>query len=645
MAEFEPAFGRDGALIKPVDRSDAATTEDGASTLPYELFAVLVHRGTAAFGHYYAYIKDFETGKWLEFNDGTVVALQEKDVEKAFGGKVAATTSYTGYGAGGAAASQSTASAYMVMYRRKDDAANINVLTDKMVPANVVEEMQTQEKQKKEKDAEAAAIKAQLALSVYFDSRVACLSLPRSTAWGEVKEKVLEQMGGYEGLGLPAESSKDCWRLRTIKFLHDDCADEILEDEDSTELVKVTHIKTYSSTDLLIETKQPGEDWPRHYGEFGPAGYQHHRVFKIAMYTPPPADGADAADGGADDADEEGAAAAAKGKMSPWATVMFGYKATLGDLREAVSDIFGTQPGAKICKLGVQNSLVNELVGDDSLCMSDLRHPQTVINGERLYVADAPHASAVESAEFKAAATEAGDRATVHFTEVDSDQYTRHLQGSKKMTLIELKAAISAELSVEPDRISLHDPDGRLVSHPSQARRVKLRVKTATAASAGQAKRTHNLPVYLYKGDKDDLSTLLLEMDVDTQLTVPAFKAALRAKLAEAAGADSDADAAATPPVETGDAGRSGGRDYGPEDGTHLRIRKLDYSSTVWMDSQTVAQAMGNIYSGRPKLAVTVLSGPEVKTTKEDIVISVARWRPSELEIEQVRSCSFSANP
>lgn len=45
--------------------------EDGA--LPYDLFAVLVHRGTAAFGHYYAYIKDFATGQWCEFNDGTVV--------------------------------------------------------------------------------------------------------------------------------------------------------------------------------------------------------------------------------------------------------------------------------------------------------------------------------------------------------------------------------------------------------------------------------------------------------------------------------------------------------------------------------------------------------------------------------------------
>lgn len=108
--------------------------------------------------------------------------------------------------------------------------------------------------------------------------------------------------------------------------------------------------------------------------------------------------------------------------MSPWTSVMFGYKATLGDLRQvsatailttvtltiatspailtiawmygltqtnpgmflrdgcvqAVSDVLGTAAGAKICKLGLQNSLVNELIGDDALNMSDLRHPLTV---------------------------------------------------------------------------------------------------------------------------------------------------------------------------------------------------------------------------------------------------------------------------
>lgn len=32
----------------------------------------MVHKGTAAGGHYIAYIKDFETNEWFSFNDQNV---------------------------------------------------------------------------------------------------------------------------------------------------------------------------------------------------------------------------------------------------------------------------------------------------------------------------------------------------------------------------------------------------------------------------------------------------------------------------------------------------------------------------------------------------------------------------------------------
>jgi hypothetical protein len=38
-----------------------------------------------------------------------------------------------------------------------------------------------------------------------------------------------------------------------------------------------------------------------------------------------------------------------------------------------------------------------------------------------------------------------------------------------------------------------------------------------------------------------------------------------------------------------------------------------------------------------------VLSGPEEKTSKDQVVISVARWRPSTLEVDQVRDCGQQA--
>lgn len=41
----------------------------------YELFSILVHNGGPHHGHYYAYIKSFEDGRWYCFNDYNVTAV------------------------------------------------------------------------------------------------------------------------------------------------------------------------------------------------------------------------------------------------------------------------------------------------------------------------------------------------------------------------------------------------------------------------------------------------------------------------------------------------------------------------------------------------------------------------------------------
>ena len=58
-------------------------TEDGRFV--YELYSVMVHSGSAHGGHYYAYIKDFETGKWHEFNDSRVSEKSVLDILGVFG--------------------------------------------------------------------------------------------------------------------------------------------------------------------------------------------------------------------------------------------------------------------------------------------------------------------------------------------------------------------------------------------------------------------------------------------------------------------------------------------------------------------------------------------------------------------------------
>lgn len=47
---------------------------------PYHLHGICIHDGTAASGHYYAFIKDHFQNKWRRFNDVRVTEVTEEDV-------------------------------------------------------------------------------------------------------------------------------------------------------------------------------------------------------------------------------------------------------------------------------------------------------------------------------------------------------------------------------------------------------------------------------------------------------------------------------------------------------------------------------------------------------------------------------------
>ena len=81
----------------------------------YELYSIMIHSGSAWGGHYYAYIKSFESGKWFSFNDANVAEISYKDVNKVFGGP-------SNFG--------SSTSAYLLMYRQIDREKNLMTVPD-----------------------------------------------------------------------------------------------------------------------------------------------------------------------------------------------------------------------------------------------------------------------------------------------------------------------------------------------------------------------------------------------------------------------------------------------------------------------------------------------------------------------------------
>lgn len=108
----------------------------------YELYAVLIHSGAIAGGHYYAYIKDLDTNKWYNFNDSHVSPIDESVVQEAWG----ASSSYSSnhYGKVTVTTTMNCANAYMLMYRKVSFSHGISPVSfpdDSMVPEYVREEV------------------------------------------------------------------------------------------------------------------------------------------------------------------------------------------------------------------------------------------------------------------------------------------------------------------------------------------------------------------------------------------------------------------------------------------------------------------------------------------------------------------------
>ncbi len=51
----------------------------------YELYSIMMHQGSATGGHYYSYIKSFETKTWYKFNDSFVGKVRFCELIEAYG--------------------------------------------------------------------------------------------------------------------------------------------------------------------------------------------------------------------------------------------------------------------------------------------------------------------------------------------------------------------------------------------------------------------------------------------------------------------------------------------------------------------------------------------------------------------------------
>lgn len=214
----------------------------------YELYSVLVHRGSALGGHYYAYIKSLDTGKWYEFNDSMVSEISEEDVVKTYGDtpeeRRGGMMSYF----------QSSANAYMLLYRKIDPERNCKLPKVKEVNPGLAKVLEEEIERSKRKKAEKEREREMVNITIHYSGGEKTVKLHNSTL---LKNLVLKAAEIYNLLD---KFPEDCFRLRNYQTQYQLPAEPL----DQPHQLKKTleELNFFSSKSLLLETKLPGDSFP-----------------------------------------------------------------------------------------------------------------------------------------------------------------------------------------------------------------------------------------------------------------------------------------------------------------------------------------------------------------------------------------------
>lgn len=203
----------------------------------YELFSIMVHSGSALGGHYLAYIRSFETGNWYSFNDSVVKEIDEKELEKAYGGSV-------GNGIFGS-------NAYMFMYRKKSP-SNLSSVLFTEIPSYLISDIQNEEEDKERAQKLLMERMQQITLNLYLNNSSISLSINKT-----LPLKVLKQLAIKE-----FKISYDLEDVRIRKY--DAIIDQLLDNYEDKENCSIESLEIVAETCLFIETKQPDEDFPQY---------------------------------------------------------------------------------------------------------------------------------------------------------------------------------------------------------------------------------------------------------------------------------------------------------------------------------------------------------------------------------------------
>ncbi|XP_071942590.1 ubiquitin carboxyl-terminal hydrolase 47-like [Antedon mediterranea] len=221
----------------------------------YELFSIMIHSGSAAGGHYYAYIKSFTDGLWYCFNDQHVTRITYDDIRKTYGGGV------SGYRGCYSSAYSSSTNAYMLMYRQVDPKRNKTFVSVQDFPEHLLklmEEMkQVEETEKKQREVEKNTCKIKLfglhpETNKLLDAKL------------EVhKDKTLVEATEMAHKLLEFEDTVPVTQCRLVKYdEYNDALEKSYEGEEQTLMGELLGgVKSQYLFDLFLETRKEDEEF------------------------------------------------------------------------------------------------------------------------------------------------------------------------------------------------------------------------------------------------------------------------------------------------------------------------------------------------------------------------------------------------
>jgi len=234
-------------------REDSVAKASAHGPYVYELYSVLVHRGSALGGHYYAYIKSFETGKWYDFNDSQVNEISEEEIKRTFGDDP-----NEGYRSRGGMFQMfhSSANAYMLMYRRIDEKRNKSEVTKENVPTELRDRIQDENIRYKKKIEEKEREREMVTLKLHYQGQEKTIKVHNSTTLAETTR----QCG--DAFNVLSKYPENCIRIRNYQAYNDFPAEPYDDPNSMNKTLDELHF--YSQKTLLVETREPSETFPEY---------------------------------------------------------------------------------------------------------------------------------------------------------------------------------------------------------------------------------------------------------------------------------------------------------------------------------------------------------------------------------------------